>query len=411
MELKTKYQYTYFIYPYEIKQTKYNEYIKQILKNKKFKVIFWNQQKNIELYTHFLPTIKKCLFQNFEFNQEKIKNFEHFNIYMQSTALSKEYCTMFEYNIEEQIQGKNGESNGIFFKIQRIKLICFNTGICFLLIKTNIEDSTKFSDVIDFNYKFRDINSNLKNLKQFENIKLQSNTFSDVKNLNEFIEEIIGKKVVTKDLDIDLNRFLTFSYVCIEEDNWNSEKKFSNIESEYLKYANILPSSYKSNFSKDSLEIVSKWDYIKIGIIKSGVMLICSGIDTYNYTKLPVTFENEYLYTYILTLYEKIYLKRLEKELKQKGQEKRLRKEFIDFTKDIWIQEITNDDIGSILYEKLKKVCELNKIYEYIKDKYDLVYKELNIDKQIKINKFISIALIISLVINIINFIILMRLK
>lgn len=411
MELKTKYQYTYFIYPYIIKENKYDKYILKLLKDKNARVRFFEQQKDLDIYTYFLPTIKDFMFQGFEFTKEKTKKFEAFDKDMQSIILSKYPCTIFEYSLGEDVQGKAGEENGIFFKIQKIELICFNTGICFLSIKTNIEDSREFADVLNFNYKFRDINSEFKELKEYENIRLQTTTFSDVKKLNDIIKDITGSKADSKELNIDTNRFLTYAYTCIDQEDWNETKQFKDIEFEFFKYANILPSSYKSNFDKKHMEILSKWKFIRTGITKAGVSLIASGIDTYNYTKLPYTYENEYLYTYILVQYQKIYLNKLENEFKQKTKSERARERFIKFTKNLWIQEITNDDIGTNLYKKYRQVVELEKKYITIKNKYDIAYKELNIEKENKINKAILIALILSLLLNIVNFISLINLR
>lgn len=409
MELKTKYQYTYFIYPYIIRENKYDKYILKLLKDKNCKVRFFEKEKDYEIYSYFLPTIKEFMFQGFEFSKEKIRKFQDFDKEMQSSILSKYPCTIFEYNLGKDVQGKAGEQNGIFFKIQKMELICFNTGICFLTIKTNIEDSKEFSDVLNFNYKFRDINSELKELKEYENIRMQTTTFSDIKKLNEIIKDITGNKEDSKILNIDTNRFLTYSYTCIEPEYWKEEEQFKNIEFEFFKYTNILPSAYKSNFNKRHMEILSKWKFIKTGISKSGVALMASGIDTYNYTKLPVTFENEYFYTYILVQYQKIYLKKIEHEFKTKTD--KVREKFIKFTKDLWIQEITNDDIGSTMYKKYKQVSDLDKIYMNIKNKYDIAYKERNLEKENKINKIILIALVLSLILNIVNFIALMNLK
>ena len=74
--------------------------------------------------------------------------------------------------LEKDIQGKNQEK-GIFFKIQKLELICFNTGICFLIMKTNIENSKSFSDILNFNYKFRDIRQG-DSLQKFDKIFLQT---------------------------------------------------------------------------------------------------------------------------------------------------------------------------------------------------------------------------------------------
>lgn len=408
MELKTKYQYSYFIYPYIIKENEYDRYILKLIKDKKYNIRFFDKKRDLDIYSYFLPAIRDFMFQGFTYNKDKIKRFEQFNKEMQASLLSKEKCTMFEYDLKQELHGKAGEEGGIFFKIQKIELICFNTGICFLLIKTNIEDSNEFSDVLNFNYKFRDINSELKELKEYENIRIQTTTFSDIKELNELIKEITGRKVVTsKELNVNVDRFLTYSYTCIDQEDWNENKEFERIESEFFKYANILPSNYKSNFDKKNMDILSKWEFIKVGFNKSGISMLASGIDTYNYVKLPYTYENEYLYTYILVQYQKMYLNKLEVEFKNNSTS--IREKFIKFTKDLWIQEITNDDIGSELYKKYKKIVEIDKSYEKIKNKYDIVYKELNIEKDRKINKLILIALGLSLLLNIFNFIALIK--
>ncbi len=410
MELKTKYQYTYFIYPYIINENKYDKYILKLLSNKNIKVRFFEKEKDLDIYTYFLPTIRKFMFQDFEFNKEKVRKFEEFNKDMQTAILSKKTCTMFEYDLGSDLQGKAGEEEGIFFKIQKIELVCFKTGICFLVIKTNIEESTEFSDVLNFNYKFRDIYSEFKELKEYENIRLQTTTFSDVKKLNDIIKDLTGNAINAKELDINTNRFLTYAYTCIDQIDWNETKHFKDIEFEFLKYSNIFPSAYKSNFDKKHMEILSKWKFIQTGFTKEGMALLTSSIDIHNYTVLPHVYENQYLYTYLLVQYQKIYLKKLENECKEKSLVAQAREKFIKFTKELWIQEITNDDIGTNIYRKTRRVCELEKIYNNIKNKYDIVYKELNIEKDNKVNKIILVALGISLLLNIVNFITLIKL-
>ena len=79
----------------------------------------------------------------------------------------------FTYNFAEDIQGKVGTEDGIFFKIEEIEIICFNTGICFFTMKTHLENTNKFIDLLDFNYRFKGINSEFASLKDYENIKIQ----------------------------------------------------------------------------------------------------------------------------------------------------------------------------------------------------------------------------------------------
>ena len=100
-----------------------------------------------------------------------------------------------------------------------------------------------------------------------------------------------------------------------------------------------------------------------------------------NYTILPDEYENQYFYTYILNLYKKIYLKKLQLKFKNPKLVKKARKEFIDFTKKIWIQEITEDEIGTVLNHRMQETFELEKLYGEVKNKYDVLYKDLNIEK------------------------------
>ena len=80
---------------------------------------------------------------------------------MKATLLSKKYCNVFEYILDKDIPGKLGEKDGIFFDINKVEIVCFNTGICFLLMKTVLDTGSSFSDVLNFNYKFRDIQSKI----------------------------------------------------------------------------------------------------------------------------------------------------------------------------------------------------------------------------------------------------------
>ncbi len=62
MELKTKYQYTYFIYPYLIEKANYEKYIYKLLKNKNCKLKLFDRKKDIEIDSYFLPQIKDSMF-------------------------------------------------------------------------------------------------------------------------------------------------------------------------------------------------------------------------------------------------------------------------------------------------------------------------------------------------------------
>ena len=71
----------------------------------------------------------------------------------------------------------------------------------------------------------------------------------------------------------------------------------------------------------------------------------------------------------------------------------------------MWIQEITDDETGTLLNHKLQEVFELEKLYAEVKNKYDVLYKELNIERNRNSLIIISVILVISLILNILNFI------
>ena len=406
MELKTNYKYTYFIHPFVIKDGKYQKYILKMLKNKNCNIKIFQKEKDYKLYKYFTPEIRKFLFSSFSFENTKLEKLEELPIETRAALLAKYPCNIFEYTLKKEIQGKVEDSNGIFFEIQKINVICFYTGICFLAIKTSIEDDD-FKSVLDFNNKFKDINNEVTSLDNNNSISIQTDSFSSIEKLQDFIYSITGANLNAAKFEIDTERFLTYSYTCIDQEMWNSEYGFDNIQDEFIKYAEIFSSDENRVMEYKKIETFSKWKYAKIGLSKLGVMLLSSSIDMNNFTILPEEFETQFFYTYILNIYKKIYLKKIELEFKNIKKVESARKRFIEFTKNLWIQEVTDDETGTLFNNKMSKVLELEKNYSNVKNKYDILYKDLNIEKDKKTTIIIAIILLASLVFNIMNFIVL----
>ena len=78
-------------------------------------------------------------------------------------------------------------------------------------------------------------------------------------------------------------------------------------------------------------------------------------------------------------------------------------KKFIEFTNNIWISEITTDSFGQKLYKRCKEKFNIEEIFNEVKNKYDIFYKKLNIEKNKKINIIFIILLICSLIIGTAN--------
>ena len=76
MELKTKYQYTYFIYPYMVDETKYDKYILKLLKDNKCTFKIFQKERDLDVYNYFLPEIRKYYFPTFDLRGEELKRVE-----------------------------------------------------------------------------------------------------------------------------------------------------------------------------------------------------------------------------------------------------------------------------------------------------------------------------------------------
>lgn len=363
MELKIKNEYTNLIYPYIINKKTYNKYLLKLLKENNCEIKLFEKEKQEDLYNYFLPNIRNHIFTNFSYNKNEINKFENIDKELQSTILSKYSSIIFKYNIKEKEE--------IFSKIETVEIICFNTGICFLLLKTNIKN----------------------------------NELDNIKELNKIINKIIPKNNNLEKLDIDSKKPYIYSYICLDKEEFNENTQENEIKEKINLLSNI--ESYNSNKKINLKNIfdINNLEYTKIAITKTASILITSEIDEYNINKLPKIYNNEYLYTYIFELYKYIYLKKLSNKYKESKYYDETRKEFIEYTKTLWSQDITDIYEGKSLIENWSVILGTEKLYNNLKNKYNLLYKEANIEKEQKVNKIILIILIISLIINIINFI------
>ena len=399
MELKTRYQYTYFIYPYVIEEKNYSKYLLRLLKDKKCTMKKFDIAKDLSIYQNFLPNIRKFMFWSFNYTKQQMRELESLDNELKANILSKYPCTMFDYNIKQNVQGKVQNEDGIYFDITKVELICFNTGICFLLFKTIIDgENNKFSDVVNFNYKFRDITSKADELKEFENIKIQTSIFEDSKDIIKFIKDITGNTSLAEDLNIDQERFITYSYACILQEDWNDNVEIKTIEKLFFKFFKVLPAHKELNdiITEDYFNKPPNSKYIKYGFSNVGTALLTSDIAVDNYTKLPFRFENEQLYLYILCLYKKFYLAKVNYELDRKD----CQQEFLSFTKNFLIEEVSNDETESCLEKNWSEKLDIDRMFNKIKNKYDMLYKSTNVEKtKIKQNIIILILIVIMLTI------------
>ena len=382
METKVNYHYSYFIYSYFLKNIEYKEYICKLLNNKNYKLKIFEKEKDLEIYDFFKNNIKKDYFNTFYINKKNNNN----------EKILKNKCNIFEYKIKNKNKEKNNLENNLIYEISKIELICFSTGICFLIIKTELlNEKLNLNNILNFNYKMKDINSEFSKLKSYEKINIENNLLKNNFEVIKKLEEIIMYKIENK-------RFFTYSYTCVDSENWNNE--VDRLENDFLKYVNVYPSNYDITFEDEENAIlrINNWKFIKIGFTSESMNLLTNNLELSNYTKMPYDYENKYLYNLILNLYKKELLENIEKnniKLKSLENYKNIYNEIIN-------NEFTEDNIGIKINNKLNKIFNLNKKSEKIEKIYKENYEFKILKKYKKLGKIILFILLISLILNII---------
>ena len=418
-EEKFKYQYTYHILPY-IYEGRYDEYLTRLLKDTNIIEYRYDKIKNLEIFSYFKKDILESMFYEFPY-----KETEKISIQKKVNKLLKYESVTFEYDIIDKEKNKismndivrvagskeyyNNEKNreNIKFDIEDFKIIVFKSGIAFIILKTVLINTRYISDVMDFNYRFKSILSKRDIIKKLDNIEicLLGDEVNGFEKLKQIILNYVGKNKNNKILENN-EEFYTFSYLCMDNIYINEENNKNILKNIYLKYSRILQSSYDTE-GLDEETIVSKnMTEIKdtnIGITKISSMLLCSGIDPFNFTVLPRDYETKMLYTYIITLYQKLFLVMISKELTSENNKKQKlgRIKFNDFISKIWYNEITLSEKGSIYYEYLKKILEINKTFDETQLKYKLIFRYNKTSKSNIFYKIMGMIGIISIGLNI----------
>lgn len=402
MDFKMKYQYTYFIYPYLMEEKKYRSYLYGLLKNPNCKLKLFDRKKDVGIDTYFLPELKEKMFWSLERKLSEIKQLEAMDKKMQATILSQQPCNIFEYALEGDVPGKIGEAGGIFFDITKVELVCFNTGVCFLMLKTALTENQNFSDVLNFNYKFRDIGSKAEHSKLYEAIKIQTGKLNNMQSFSDFIRKIAGRNLMAKQINLNTDRLITYSYVCLNQASWNDNTDINLLEKEFEKFRMVKPAREQTEDVALKEAYTYHEKYLYYGFSNNTTVLLTCDNNIKNYTTLPFQFENEQLYHFIFNLYKKVYLKKLNYEFQQTEQFEKIKKEFLEFAKKDWIYEVTYDEIGKILEKYYMEEQILQSTFHKLKQKYDLLYKDYEINKNKKSNKWLIALMIILIAINLI---------
>ena len=390
---KFKYQYTYHILPY-IYEGRYDEYLTKLLKDTNIIEYRYDKIKDLEIFSYFKKDVLDTMFYEFLYKES-----ENLNIKEKITRLSECESVTFKYDIidkeknktlindivkiaENEKNDENQRDNGnIKFDIEDFKIIVFKTGIAFIILKTTLINTRYISDILDFNYRFKSILSKKDIIKKIDNIELRlyGDEINGIEKLKQIILNYIGKNKNNKLLEND-EEFYTFSYLCIDDIYTNDGNNKNILKDVYSRYSRILHSNYDIEELEEETMISKNMKELKkvnICITKMSSMLLCSDIDSFNFTVLPRDYETKMLYTYLITLYQKLFLLMINKEIisgntkKQRFGQIRLN----EFISKMWYNEITLSEKGSTYYENLKKILEVNKIFDDIQIKSKIMLR------------------------------------
>ncbi len=385
--MKIKYQYTYFISSFLIEN--YDEYVLNLLKDKRFKLNIFNKDKNVEIDNYFVEEVKRIMFNTIKLSDEEQKKLQN-----EDENILKLPSVNFEYLFSNAEAEDTEGNNSIFFKIDKLELMCFKTGIGFLIVKTYLDDNTDIKRLLDFNYKFTKEYLESHKIDIDDKITIKNSEYKDEEDLINLFKEITQNKLQEDTY--------TYSYVCIDGEDWNQQTNFASLENTFIKLANALPSNEKVI---EEIETAQKSDFIKIGVGKNSTALITNSLETYNFTKLPFEYETKYLYSLIFGLYQKELLKRINANFKQKF--KLIKKGIDNFINNVFIKEITKENIGTKLFNMWYQKLEIPNNYLEICNKYEMAYKDEKLRKTKRNNIIIWCILGVCVITNIINVIIL----
>ncbi len=274
-----------------------------------------------------------------------------------------------------------------------------------------LEPEASFADVLNFNYKFRDIESLASHTKQYDNIKIQTQKFQNMQNFSEFLKQITGLNIEAKQINLDTNRLITYGYACLDQNSWNENTDQNLLEKEFEKYCHIKPAGEQIDDITSKKGQIYKEKYLYYGFTNMATMLLTSASNIKNYTSLLFEYENQELYHFLHHLHQKIYLKKLNYQFCQTKDFSKVKHRFLNFAKKNWIYEVTNDEKGILLEKYFKQAQNLDEVFNKLKCEYDLLYKEYQIEKGNRHKNYVTIAIGGLIILNLINILIFLRNK
>lgn len=379
MPLNAKYQYTHFIYPFLVDQNKYSSFINSLLSQEKnWKLKIHEQKEDEEVYNFFLPYMRKFLFPTLFWDKDFIKKYKLMNNLNKANLLKKASCITFDFNLSSMKKATISKKRyGVIdFDITNIRMICFEPGVCFLDIKTEIEDDSEnidFDKILDFNSMFREVAPG-NGFKEKLNIKAKG--IDNINDITIFVKSLLSG-FASEDIDkIYYDKMFTYSYVCLEKEDWNENTNFESLKNDFYKFQYVTDSKSSAIFSNDckKLEdnIYSRWKYSMFGFSRESGVVLVSENEKYNVTKMPHNFEKNYFFMLLLAFYQRMSLMNFLQDIitKDKTMVSKLNKNLTKFTHFSWFSQITNSEHGMDIWKRWQTAFELPELYDEVHREY-----------------------------------------
>lgn len=410
MSLNVKYQYTHFIYPFVVEEKDYNSFLTSILsREKEWSLYIHNYETDKESYDFFLPYMKRFLFPTLFWTSQYEKQFKAMSLNKKVYNISKLSCITFDYqlsNIKTGTLSTGRHYDTINFDISSIKLIVFKDGICFLDIKTEIEEPEEYIDfnsLLDFNYSFRKLTP--RGIADINKIsKMRARNIDKIENIAIFINSIISG-FETKDIEkIYYDKMFTYSYACVDE--WKNEDDFEKIKNDFLKFQYVMSSKSSAIFNKDCKRLndnmYSRWQYSMFGFSKESGVVMVSDKEKYNITRMPYNFEKKYMYMLLLAFYQRIMLINFSQDLakKDKSMARNLTNKFTKFTHFSWFSQITNSEHGMDIWENWIKAFKLKDLFDEVHKEYLEYYDFVRASGQDRFNLVLMLTYVVNIMFN-----------
>ncbi len=406
MDLNAVSHYSYFIHPIIISADRRKAFLGRLLADKAWRFNAGRNEVDANTQAYFLPYVKKLLFPTVYWSSQFHASFEKMDLKRQTEIVNRLPSASFDLRLDHSKLGKGPFTrDNLGVEITRITLFCFESGITFLVIKTVLDskDVLHAGDVLDFNHKFRTLNPRYLKKQKTDGLFIRNTGFGRPGELSSFISNLLSGFEDLETENVYFDRLFTYSYLCLDESEWNDEKPFERLLNEFGKFQHVLPSDYGAEFEPTYMDrkgsTYRRWKYSITGFSRESCVVLASAKEAFNRKKLPEFFETLYFHIFLLAFYQRISLIRFSEELTnaENIRVEEMKRRFTRFTHFSWFSQITNSEHGMDLWKKWQDTFDLEIQFDEVQKEYEEYYEYKVAKGQERINILLIIIYVVSI--------------